>query len=96
MWVLCTETAYFASKEDFFKLSEELAIQEGNIYYVVNIEKDPVRELNGEQVELAKGDWYQFAETGDSLHYNGRFKELAEDSEEVMNHVNKYLEEIAS
>lgn len=96
MWVLCTETAYFASKEDFFKLTEEVAIQEGNIYYVVDIETNPVRDLNGEKVELAKGAWYKFAETGDALHYHGRFKELAEDSEEVMNHVNKYIQEITS
>lgn len=84
MWVQCTETTKFIGTDD-------ISVEEGKVYKVAETIVDPSRIINGQPVELAKGTWYRFIETDKCVHWGGRFKELAPDSPEVMEHVRKFL-----
>lgn len=87
MWLLCNETAYFMD-------TKIVSVEAGKVYQVTGTEVDPVRMKDGEEIPIAKGNWYTFLETGSTLHWGGRFTEVSEDSEEVMNHVRSFLKEL--
>ena len=87
MWLKCNQTATFMG-------TDIVSVEAGKVYRVTNVEVDPVRVINGEEVPLHKGNWYTFLETGTATHWEGRFTEVAEDSEEVMNHVRSFFKEL--